>query len=169
MTNVFHRTLKSIPPNAIGGQGVYLFDKQGNKYLDASGGAAISCLGHQNRIVVDAIKDQAGKLAYAHTGFFSNEPAELLAEMLVERAPKGIGKVFYVSGGSEAIESALKLARQYFWDREEPARYKIIARRQSYHGNTLGALSVGGNEWRRLKFEPFLMDVGRISPCDAYR
>ena len=169
MTNVFHRTLKSTPPNAIGGQGVYLFDNQGNKYLDASGGAAISCLGHQNPIVVDAIKEQAGKLAYAHTGFFSNEPAERLAEMLVERAPEGIGKVFFVSGGSEAIESALKLARQYFWDRGEPARHKIIARRQSYHGNTLGALSVGGNEWRRLKFEPFLMDVGRISPCYAYR
>jgi len=91
MTNVFHRTLKSTPPNAIGGQGVYLFDNQGNKYLDASGGAAISCLGHQNPIVVDAIKEQAGKLAYAHTGFFSNEPAERLAEMLVERAPEGIG------------------------------------------------------------------------------
>ena len=169
MTSVFHRTLQSTIPLAIGGEGPYLLDAKGNKYLDASGGAAISCLGHQHPTVVDAIKEQAGKLAYAHTGFFTSEPAELLAEMLVERSPGGIEKVFFVSGGSEAIESALKLARQYFWDCGQPARHKIIARRQSFHGNTLGALSVGGNEWRRSKFEPLLLDVGRISPCYAYR
>jgi len=169
MTNVFHRSLLKTPPKAVTGEGLYLIDSDGKKYLDASGGAAISCLGHQNPAVVRAIKKQAEKLAYAHTGFFTSDPAERLAERLVKLAPKGIEKVFFVSGGSEAIESAIKLARQYFWDKGDRARHNIIARRQSYHGNTLGALSVGGNEWRRLKFEPLLLSVGRISPCYAYR
>ena len=169
MTNVFHRSLLKTPPKAVTGEGLYLIDSDGKKYLDASGGAAISCLGHQNPSVVRAIKKQAEKLAYAHTGFFTSDPAERLAESLVKLAPKGIEKVFFVSGGSEAVESAIKLARQYFWDKGDRARHNIIARRQSYHGNTLGALSVGGNEWRRLKFEPLLLSVGRISPCYAYR
>jgi len=169
MTNVIHRSLLKTPLKAVKGEGVYLIDSDGKKYLDASGGAAISCLGHQNPAVVDAIQKQAETLAYAHTGFFTSDPAECLAEGLARLAPKGIEKVFFVSGGSEAIESAIKLTRQYFWDKGDRERHKIIARRQSYHGNTLGALSVGGNNWRRLKFEPLLIDVGRISPCYAYR
>jgi len=169
MTNVVHRTLLSTPPPAVGGDGPYLIDGDGKKYLDGSGGAAVSCLGHQHPAVISAIQAQAGQLAYAHTGFFTSAPAEELGAMIAARAPEDLNKVFFVSGGSEAIESALKLARQYFLDKGEPDRHRIIARAQSFHGNTLGALSVGGNEWRRKQFEPLLLDVGRISPCYAYR
>ncbi len=169
MTNVVHRTLLSTPPPAVGGEGPYLIDESGKRYLDASGGAAVSSLGHQHPVVISALREQASQLAYAHTGFFTSAPAEELAHMVAERAPGDLNKVFFVSGGSEAIESALKLARQYFLDKGEPDRHKIIARAQSFHGNTLGALSVGGNEWRRKQFEPLLLDVGRIPPCYAYR
>ena len=169
MTSVFHRSSTSPPPPVAGGDGMYLIDKSGKRYLDASAGAAVSCLGHQHPAVIGAIKDQLDKIAFAHTGFFSSEPAEELAAMLASRAPAGLNKTYFVSGGSEAVESALKLARQYFLESGQPRRHKIIARRQSFHGNSLGALAVGGNEWRRAPFEPLLIDVGRISPCYAYR
>src|SRR5258706_16239893 len=113
--------------------------------------------------------EQIDKLAYAHTGFFTTDVAEELAQTLVADAPQGIGYVYMVSGGSEAVEAALKLARQYFVETGEPERSVFIARRQSYHGNTLGALAVGGNEWRRKQFAPLLIDVGRVSPCYEYR
>ncbi len=157
------------PPIAVGGEGVYLMDRDGRRYLDASGGAAVCCLGHGHRAVINAIKAQADKLAYAHTAFFSSEPAEALAEYLVNASGKAFERVYFVSGGSEGIEAALKLARQYFLEIGEGYRELFIGRRQSYHGNTLGALAVGGNAWRRAQFAPLLMDVEHIAPCYAYR
>lgn len=159
----------SEPPRAVGGEGMYLIDEDGKRYLDASGGAAVSSLGHQHLAIIEAIKTQADGLAYAHTGFFTSEPADRLAAMLAERAPGDLNKIFFVSGGSEAIESALKLVCQYFLESGQPERHRIIGRRQSFHGNTLGALAVGGNEWRRRQFEPLLIDAAHIDPCFAYR
>jgi adenosylmethionine-8-amino-7-oxononanoate aminotransferase len=167
--HVLHRTSLMEPPLAVGGEGCFLFDAAGRRYLDASGGAAVSCLGHGHRAVIEAIQRQATKLAYAHTSFFSNEPMEALADFLVERAPGSLSKVYFVSGGSEAVEASLKLARQYFVERREPQRACFIARRQSYHGNTLGALAVGGNEARRRQFAPLLIEVPRICACYEYR
>ena len=169
MSNVFGRNSRTELPTVASGEGVYLFDKNGKLYLDGSGGAAVSCLGHSNSRVRSALKNQLEKLAFAHTGFFTSEPAELLAEQLITKAPNGIEKVYLVSGGSEAVEAALKLARQYFLEIGQPQRNRIIARRQSFHGNTLGALAVGGNVWRRHQFAPLLIETSHISPCFAYR
>ncbi len=169
MTEVFHRNPRADMPLAVGGEGVHLIDSTGKRYIDASGGAAVSCLGHGHPAVIDAIKKQVDQLAYAHTSFFTNEPAERLASYLVDAAPEGIGKVYYVSGGSEAVETALKLAQQYFQETGETQRKYFIARRQSYHGNTLGALAVGGNMWRRKQFESILIEGHHVSPCYAYR
>ncbi|MGB0865741.1 MAG: aspartate aminotransferase family protein, partial [Granulosicoccaceae bacterium] len=144
-------------------------DSEGKRVLDGSGGAAVSCLGHSNAAVVEAMKKQLDQIAYAHTGFFSTEVAETLAQSLVSLAPEGIDRVYLVSGGSEAVEAAIKLARQYYVERGEPQRRHIISRRQSYHGNTLGALAAGGNEWRRQQFAPILTDTAFVSPCYAYR
>ena len=144
-SRVLHRSLRETPPKAIGGEGVWLIAEDGRKVLDASGGAAVSCLGHQHPRVLEAMAKQASELAYAHTAFFSSEPAETLAEMLVGHEPGGLAYAYFVSGGSEAIEASIKLARQYFVERGEPQRRHFIARRQSYHGNTLGALAAGGN------------------------
>ena len=169
MTHVFQRQIHADLPRAKKGDGIYIIDADGKRYLDASGGAAGSCLGHSDPDVIQAIKDQAETLAFAHTAFFTSEAAEELANLLIGKAPDGIEVVYFVSGGSEAMEAALKMARQYFLEVGEPERTKFIARRQSYHGNTLGALSVGGNVWRREPFEAMLMDVGHIQPCYAYR
>ena len=169
MTGVFQRQIHAKLPFAAGGAGVYIIDSAGKRYLDASGAAAVSCLGHGDPDVIRAIKDQADNLAFAHTGFFTTEVAEELAGVLIEGAPEGIASVYFVSGGSEAIEAALKMARQYFLEIGQPERHRFIARRQSYHGNTLGALSVGGNEMRRRPYEPMLMETTHISPCFAYR
>ncbi|MBP0595075.1 aspartate aminotransferase family protein [Paraburkholderia sp. LEh10] len=169
MTTVFHRMPKQTLPVAVKGEGIEIIDSTGKRYIDASGGAAVSCLGHSNQRVIDAIKRQAQELPYAHTSFFTTQPAEELASYLVEHAPRGLGHVYFVSGGSEAIEAALKLARQYFVEVGEPQRRHIIARRQSYHGNTLGALAIGGNAWRREPFLPLLIDAHHVSPCYAYR
>jgi adenosylmethionine-8-amino-7-oxononanoate aminotransferase len=169
MTHVLHRDLRVVPPVAAGGQGIEMIDAEGRRYLDACGGAAVSCLGHQHPDVVAAIHAQVDKLAYAHTGFFTTDVAEQLADRLVADAPAGLDHVYLVSGGSEAMEAALKLARQYHVERGEPERSVFIARRQSYHGNTLGALAVGGNEWRRRQFAPLLIDVAHVTPCFEYR
>lgn len=167
--HVFHRNPFDRYPVAVRGEGAYLIDREGKRYLDASGGAAVSCLGHSDRAVIEAIQHQLAKLAFAHTSFFSNEPMEALADALIDFAPAPLDRVYFVSGGSEAMEAALKLARQYFVERGEPQRRHVIARRQSYHGNTLGALAVGGNRWRRKQFEPLLVDVTHVAPCYAYR
>jgi hypothetical protein len=169
MSHIFPRHTRNLPPVAVGGQGCYLTDADGKQYLDASGGAAVSCLGHGDRTVIDAIKAQLDSLAYAHTGFFTSEPAERLADLLVAHAPGDLDRVYLVSGGSEAVEAALKLARQYHVERGETQRGRIIARKQSYHGNTIGALSVGGNAWRRAQFAPLLLDISHIEPCYEYR
>lgn len=167
---VFPRHTKADLPIAVSGEGVYLFDESGKRYLDASGGAAVSCLGHSDPDVIAAIKAQAETLAYAHTSFFTSQPAEALAEKLVNLAPEGIKRVYYVSGGSEAVESAIKLSRQYFLEIGQPARRNIIGRWQSYHGNTIGALSAGGNRWRREQFSPFMVEtMHHVSPCRAWR
>ena len=167
--HVLHRSSLAEPPLAVGGEGCWLIDASGRRYLDASGGAAVSCLGHGHPAVIAAIQAQAARLAYAHTSFFSNEPMEQLADFLVARAPGDLGRVYFVSGGSEAVEAALKIARQTFVERGEPGRRFFIARRQSYHGNTLGALAVGGHEARRTLYAPLLVDTPRISACYAYR
>jgi len=169
MSKVFPRDTRISPPVAVGGEGCYLIDADGKRYFDGSGGAAVSCLGHGDAEVTAAIKDQLDRLAFAHTGFFTSEPAEALAELLIANAPGDLARVYFVSGGSEAIEAALKLARQYHVEIGAPERCRIIARKQSYHGNTLGALSAGGNEWRRAQFAPLLLDVSHIAPCYEYR
>src|SRR6516162_5228410 len=168
-SRVLHRSLRETPPKAIGGEGVWLIAEDGRKVLDASGGAAVSCLGHQHPRVLEAMAKQASELAYAHTAFFSSEPAETLAEMLVGHEPGGLAYAYLVSGGSEAVEASIKLARQYFVERGEPQRHRFIARRQSYHGNTLGALAAGGNAWRREPYAPLLSSAfSHVTPAFAY-
>lgn len=169
MSHIFPRHTKQPPPIAVRGEGCYLYDSTGKQYLDASGGAAVSCLGHGDQTIIDAVKAQLDQLAYAHTGFLTSEPAETLADLLIEHAPGDLDRVYLVSGGSEAVESALKLARQYFVEKGEPERGRLIARKQSYHGNTMGALSAGGNAWRRAQFGPLLIDMSHIDPCYPYR
>src|SRR5271163_5295387 len=169
MSHILHRVAKADMPVAVGGRGVDLIDADGKVYIDASGGAAVSCLGHGHPDVIAALHRQLDALAYAHTAFFTTDVAERLADRLIEDAPPGISHIYLVSGGSEAIEAALKMARQYFVEIGQPERRHVIARRQSYHGNTLGALAVGGNAWRRAQFEPLLIETHHIDPCYAYR
>src|SRR5918995_7053196 len=169
MSHVFYRQPRQDYPIAVRGEGIEIVDRDGNRYLDASGGAAVSCLGHDYPRVIQAIQAQVAKLAYAHTSFFTSEPAEQLADHLIACAPEGIDQVYFVSGGSEAVEAALKMARQYFVEIGQPERRHFVARRQSYHGNALGALAVGGNAWRRRQFEPLLTEVAHVSPCYPYR
>ena len=169
MTRVLHRAIEHSYPVAVSGSGIHIRDAAGKDYIDASGGAAVSCLGHGHPDVLAAMHAQLDKLAYAHTSFFTTQVAEELAEDLIAHAPQGTSHVYFVSGGSEAIEASLKMARQYFVEKGELQRRHFIARRQSYHGNTLGALAVGGNEWRRKQFAPLLIDVHHVSPCFAYR
>ena len=168
-SHIFPRHTRSNLPVAVRGEGSYIFDDSGKSYLDASGGAAVSCLGHAHPTVIKALHRQLDELTYAHTSFFTSEQAEKLAHRLCLEAPKGIDRVYLVSGGSEAVEAALKLARQYYVEKGEPNRKTIIARQQSYHGNTLGALAAGGNKWRRDQFAPLLIDTHHIAPCFAYR
>jgi len=169
MSRVLHRST-ATPPIAASGQGVTLHLNDGSAVIDASGGAAVACLGHGNARVVAAIAEQAGKMAYAHTGFFTSEPAEALAEIILADEPGGLSHAYFCSSGSEGNEAALKLARQYFVERGEPNRTRFIGRRQSYHGNTLGALGVGGNMARRAIYEPILAGCfSHVSPCFAYR
>lgn len=163
-----HRGTEALP-TAVGGDGCYLIDSTGKRYLDGSGGAAVSCLGHSHPAIIDAVRAQVSALAYAHSSFFTTDPAEKLADHLIEHAPPGIAKAYFVSGGSEAVEACLKLARQYFVEIGQPQRRHFIARRQSYHGNTLGALAVGGNALRRAAFAPILTEARHIAPCYAYR
>ena len=165
--HVFHRRVTPMP-EVVRGEGCFLIDAEGRRFFDA-GGAAVSCLGHSDRYVTRAIKGQLDEVAFAHSSFFTSRPAEALADKLVAHAPEGIERVYLLSGGSEAVEAAIKLARQFFVEKGQLERKHVIARRQSYHGNTLGALSVGGNEWRRRQFSPLLLDMSHISPCYAYR
>ena len=170
MSRVIQRDLSATPDTAVSGLGIWLHLANGQKIIDGSGGAAVACLGHGERRVAEAMAAQAGRVAYAHTGFFTSEPAEALADLLLGDEPGGLTHAFFVSSGSEAMEAALKLARQYFLEVGQPNRQKFIARRQSYHGTTLGALGVGGHVARRAPYEPLLADVfSRVSPAYAYR
>ncbi len=169
MTHVFHRSPRSGLPIAVKGDGIHIVDAEGKRYMDASGGAAVSCLGHSDPDVIQAIKDQVEAISFAHTSFFSSQPAEELADLLIDAAPEGIEMAYFVSGGSEAVEAALLMARQYYVEKGEENRTHFIARRQSYHGNTLAALSVGSSKYRRSAVEPLLMPASHISPCYSYR
>jgi adenosylmethionine-8-amino-7-oxononanoate aminotransferase len=169
MTRILPRQIGIDLPVAAGGRGIELFDANGRAYIDASGGAAVSCLGHGHPEVNAALHAQIDKLAYTHSSFFTTDVAERLADKLIEDAPAGLSHVYFVSGGSEAIEASLKMARQYFVEKGEAKRTKVIARRQSYHGNTLGALAAGGNEMRRTQFRPLLIETAHADPCFAYR
>jgi adenosylmethionine-8-amino-7-oxononanoate aminotransferase len=169
MSSVFYRSPNHTYPRGARGEGVYLYDDQGKQYLDGSGGAAVTCLGHGHPDVIAAIKAQLDKLAYAHTAFFTNEPQELLAARLAERFGEAGARVYFLSGGSEANETAIKLARQYWLARGKDSKHIVISREQSYHGNTLGALSLSGNPMRREIYAPCLHDWPRVPPCYAYR
>jgi hypothetical protein len=166
-SRIFGRGAAALPA-AVRGEGCYIVDEAGRRYLDGSGGAAVSCLGHSDPDVRAAIHDQLDRIAFAHTGFFTSKAAEELADRLVANAPEGIGKVYLLSGGSEAVEAAIKLARQYYLEIGQPERRHLIARRQSYHGNTLGALAAGGNAWRREKYQPLLVETHHVAPCFEY-
>jgi adenosylmethionine-8-amino-7-oxononanoate aminotransferase len=169
MSQILHRSFASDYPTVVGGEGVWLIDSDGKRYLDGSGGAAVSCLGHGHPDITAAMHAQIDKFAYAHTSFFTSGPAEELAEHLIARAPSGLSHVFICSSGSEAVEACLKLARHYFVEKGEAKRTQFISRRQSYHGITVGALSVGGRMKDRAPFGGMLLDVHHISPCYAYR
>jgi hypothetical protein len=166
--HVFHRFTSERPPIATHGEGIYLFDANGRRYVDACGGAAVSCLGHGHPEVAAAVAEHVARLEYIHTGFFTSEAAEELADAMAAMSP-GLDRVWFTGSGSEAIEAALKLARQYYLERGDTRRSRVITRRQSYHGNTLGALAAGGSVWRRAPYEPLLIDVPEIDPCFEYR
>ena len=167
--HVFHRSTAGTPPVAARGEGIFVIGADGRRYVDACGGAAVSCLGHGPRAVVAAIAEQSERLEFVHSGFFTTEAAEELAAMIAELSPGSLDRVWFTGSGSEAIEAALKLARQYHLERGDDRRTKLIARRQSYHGNTLGALAAGGSAWRRTPYAPLLIDVSLVDPCLAYR
>ncbi|MBX6426004.1 MAG: aspartate aminotransferase family protein [Variibacter sp.] len=169
MTHILHRQITPRLPVAVRGEGLFIYDSEGRAYIDASGGAAVSCLGHGHPDIVRAIREQLDVLEYAHTSFFTTPVAEALADTLIADAPAGLSHVYFVSGGSEAVETALKIARQFFVEIGEPQRRYVIARDQSYHGNTLGALATGGHAARRKMFEPLLFPTHHIEPCFAYR
>ena len=161
--------MSALPPVAVRGEGIFLFDSDGRRYVDACGGAAVSCLGHGHPAVIEAIAEQARRLEYAHTGFFTTDASEELAAMVAAECPGDLDRVWFTNSGSEANEAALKLARQYHLERGHPERSRVIARRLSYHGNTLGALAAGGSTWRRAPYDPLLIDVSLVDPCFEYR
>ncbi|WP_010140741.1 aspartate aminotransferase family protein [Oceanicola sp. S124] len=169
MTRLLHRKIGASLSRAVSGQGVTITDAAGRRYIDGSGGAAVSCLGHDHPEVLEAMVEQIGRLSYAHTSFFTTDAAEELAERLTALAPDPLNYLYMVSGGSEAVEAALKMARQYYVEIGQPQRRHIIARRQSYHGNTIGALATGGNAMRRVQFQPILPETHHVAPCYAYR
>ena len=169
MTSILHRQIRPTLPVAASAKGLFVTDAEGREYLDASGGAAVSCLVHGHPDVLAAMHAQLDRIAYAHTSFFTTDAAEELADILVADAPAGLSHVYFVSGGSEATETALKIARQYFVEIGQPQRRHVIARDRSYHGNTLGALATGGHAARRRMFAPLLFETHHIPPCYAYR
>jgi len=164
-SNVFYRNPKHDYPVAMRGDGVYLYDADGKQYLDGSGGAAVSCLGHGNIEVIDAIRQQVGELAFAHTAFFTNKPQEELASRLAGRFAENGARIYFAAGGSEANETAIKLARQYWMARGQASKSIFISRNQSYHGNTLGALSLSGSPARRAVYQSIIVDWPRVEPC----
>ena len=168
MSHVFHRGGGTAPPLAVSASGMRIVDKAGQSFLDASGGAAVSCIGHGEPRVVEAIRAQAAQLDYVHSSVFTSAPAEALAERICASTPLPIEKVYLVGSGSEAVETAVKMARGYHLARGEAGRHHVIARRQSYHGNTLGALARGGSEARRQPYLPMMTETPRAAPCFAF-
>ena len=166
---VFHRRLDRPLPQAIRAEGVWIYDAEGKKYLDASGGPICINIGHGRTEVVNAISKQAQQVAYVHNTMFTTEPLEELARRLTIHAPKGINRFYFCSSGSEAVETAFKLARQVHLAAGEPGRYRLIARWQSYHGSTLGALSATGKPLMRDPFTPMLTPVIHIPPPYCFR
>ena len=169
MSSVFYRDAGSNYPVAVRGEGVYIYDSEGRSYLDMSGGAAVSCLGHGHPDIVRAVQDQAARLSFAHTAFFTNEAQEDLASRLAARFAEPGARVWFTSGGSESNESAMKIAWQYWRANGQPDKTIIISRQFSYHGGTLGATSISGSVFRRTPYERVLHDWPRISPCYAWR
>ena len=169
MTSVFYRAPKASYPIAASATGTRIIDRDGNEWLDMSGGAAVSAVGHGHPTVLAAIQDQLAKIPFAHTAFFSNAPQEELAERISARFSELDSKVYFSSGGSEANETAAKMAWQYWQAKGQPNKKIIISREYSYHGNTLGALSLSGNPARRRQSAAPLLDWPRVSPCYAYR
>lgn len=167
MSHIFHRNPKAPIAVAVKGESSFLYDSGGKRYYDGSGGAAVSCLGHGHPEVIEAVVEQMRKIEYAHTSFFTSEPAERLAAVLAERSPAELRHAYFLSSGSEAVETALKMARQYHVERGEPERRHNIARLLSYHGNTLGALGIGGHVGRRQLYQPLLAESHHVSPCFA--
>lgn len=166
---IFYRDLKCNYPLIIRGDGIYIYDDEGREIIDGVSGAAVVCLGHKNERVIEAWKSQAEKIAYVHMSAFSNEPILKLSEKLVNMVGDKHYHVYFTSGGSESVEAAIKLARQYHLEKGRPGRYMVIARSISYHGSTLGALSLTGHHYRRFKFSPILFSFPRISPPYCYR
>ena len=169
---LFPRSFRKPYPLAARGEGCYIITPDGRRILDAAGSAAVVNIGHGRSQIADAMAAQARSLAFAHTSQFHTEIAERLAQRLRSLAPppfRQAGRVFFTSGGSEATETALKLARQYHLERGEPRRVRMLARRQSYHGSTLGAMAVSANVARRAPYLPLLQDWGHIAPCFCYR
>ncbi len=169
MSSVFYRDPRASYPLATRAEGMFIFDADSKSYLDMSGGAAVSCLGHGHPGVVQAIQEQVATLAFAHTAFFTNEPQETLAAMLAARFGGDNAKVWFTSGGSESNESALKIVWQYWQARGQPEKTVVISRQFSYHGGTLGATSVSGSRFRRAPYERVLHDWPRIAACYPYR
>ena len=169
MDNVFYRNVRKTYLEVDHGEGVYLYDTAGKKYLDACSGAAVSNLGHAHPKVLQALTEQAQKVAFSHLSRWTSKPARDLADLVASLAPDGLNKLYLVSGGSEATEAALKMARQYFLERDgKTGKYKIISRWKSFHGNTIGSLSMTGDK-RRKKYTPLLLNFPKAAPCYCYR
>jgi adenosylmethionine-8-amino-7-oxononanoate aminotransferase len=167
--HVFHAAMRKAYPVVSHGEGIYLHDTDGNRYLDACGGAMVVNIGHGVREVAEAMAAQIGRVAFAHRGQFTNEPLERLAALVAEMAPGDLDVFFPVSGGSEAVETVIKLAHKYHRDRGRPEKRRVVARWQSYHGNTLGALSATGFSFRRAQYASMLLDFPHIAPVYCYR
>jgi adenosylmethionine-8-amino-7-oxononanoate aminotransferase len=170
-SKLFSRNLKKHYPVAVSGEGCWITDADGRRYLDASGQAAVVNIGHGVKEIGAAMAAQSNALAFAHTSQFHSAAAEKLAARLLALAPPNFrsgGRVYFTSGGSEATETAIKLVRQYFLEKGDPARYRVLSRQQSYHGSTLGAMSLSGNVARKAPYAPLLTDWGHIAPCFCY-
>ena len=166
---VFYRNLRKSYKMVTHAKGIYLFDKEGKRYLDGCGGNTVVNIGYGVTEVIEAVYAQMKKTSFAHTSRFTSEVQEALAEKIIHLAPKGMARVYFLSGGSEATEAALKMARQFHLETGNPHKYKVISRWQSYHGNTIGALSMGGRSFRRRNYIPFLLDFPHIVPSYCYR
>ncbi len=170
-TSLFSRNLRKDYPVAVRGEGSWIIAADGRRYLDASGQAAVVNVGHGVAEIGRAMAEQSDRIAFAHTTQFHSEPAERLAARVLAIAPRNFqngGRVYFTSGGSEATETAIKLARQYFLETKQPARYRVVSRKQSYHGSTLGAMSVSGNVGRRAPYAPMIPEWGHVAPCFCY-